>query len=160
MKKLILPLTLTLLGFAGIASTASAQRYDDRVDGRYEDRVDGRYEGPRISVDLGGRDRGDRGDWGNRGGRTAADLARLNREVRIVREEIRDAGGGGRRVRAQYSEVLRATERLNAAYRRGIARGWEIRRGADDVRERLSLIRRELRFRDARRGGDWRGDWR
>ena len=134
MKKLILPLTIALLGFAGFANTASAQRYDERE-------AEATYDGPRVSIDLGrGRDRG-------RGERTAYDLDRLNREVRITREEIRDAGGGGRRVRAMYSQVLRSTDRLNFEYRRGTMRGWEVRRRADEIRSRLAVIRRELRFR-------------
>ncbi|HEX8618665.1 MAG TPA: hypothetical protein VF911_13865 [Thermoanaerobaculia bacterium] len=135
MKKLILPLTIALLGFAGFANTASAQRYDERD-------VEANYDGPRVSIDLGrGRDRG---------GRAAYDLDRLNREVRIMREEIRAAGGGGRRVRAMYSQVLRSTDRLNFEYRRGVIRGWEVRRRADDIRGRLSVIRRELRYRGFR----------
>jgi Ni/Co efflux regulator RcnB len=143
MKKLILPLTLALLGFAGFANTASAQRYPERE-------VEGAYDGPRVSVDL------DRGrDWDrdrdrDRGGRSAYDLDRLNREVRIMREEIRAAGGGGRRVRAMYSQVLRSTDRLNFEYRRGAIRGWEVRRRGDEIRSRLSVIRRELRFRGVR----------
>jgi hypothetical protein len=149
MKKLILPLTIALLGFAGFANTASAQRYDDRYDERD---VETRYEGPRVSIDL-GRGRNDDRDFDRdrgRGGRAAYDLDRLNREVRLVREEIRDAGGGGRRVRAMYSQVLRSTDRLNFEFRRGAIRGWEVRRRADDIRGRLGVIRRELRFRGYR----------
>ena len=143
MKKLILPLLLMLLGFTGFASSASAQRYEERTDERT---VETRYDGPRITIS---RDRD-----GDRGGRGAYELERLNREVRQVRDEMRQSAGGGRHVRARFYRVMRATDRLNYQFRRG-ARSWEIRRGADAIRDELQQLRRELHFRGPRRG-DWR----
>ena len=136
MKKLLLSLSIAAIGLSGFAASASAQRYQERL-------VEARIDGPRISIGRG------------RDGRTAEDLRRLNREVQIVRHEIRSAGLAGRRVRGDFFRVMRATERLNEQYRRGDARGWEIRRRADGIRSELHQIRRELRFRTLRPVG-WR----
>jgi hypothetical protein len=170
MKKLILSLSIVAAGFTGFAATASAQRYQEPV-------IEARVEGPRISIGRGyerdergyvgrGYDRDDRGyehdehgsQRGSGRGRAAAarDLNRLNYEVRLVRDEIRAAGGGGPRVRAMYRDVLRGTDRLNANFERQSRPPWEIRRRADELRGQLNFIRRELRYRDIRRGDDWR----
>jgi hypothetical protein len=158
MKKLILSLSIVAAGFTGFAPTASAQRYQEPV-------IEARVEGPRISIGR-GYDRDERGyeydergsdrGWGRGRGAVARDLNRLNNEVRLVREEIRAAGGGGPRVRAMYRDVLRGTDRLNANFERQSRPPWEIRRRADELRGQLNFIRRELRYRDIRRGDDWR----
>ena len=161
MKKLILSLSILAAGFAGFASTASAQRYAEPV-------IEARVEGPRISIGRGDdgrydrgydgydRDRGDERGWGRGGGGIARDLQRLNYEVRQMREEIRAAGGGGPRVRAMYRDVLRGTDRLNANFEERSRPPWEIRRRADELRGQLNVIRRELRYGGVRRHDDWR----
>jgi hypothetical protein len=165
MKKLILSLSIVAAGFTGFASTASAQRYAEPA-------IEARVDGPRISIGRPGgreydrgydrgydgydRERGDERGWGRGRGAVAQDLNRLNYEVRLVREEIRAAGGGGPRVRAMYRDVLRGTDRLNAQFERRSRAPWEIRRRADELRGYLNLIRRELRYGGVRRGDDWR----
>ena len=147
MKKLILTLSLAAVGFTGFAATASAQRYQEAV-------VEGRYDGPRISIGRGEDPRWHRGGRGRAA--IASELGRLNREVRIVREEIREAGGGGRRARAMFHDISRGTERLNAQFERGTRSPSEIRHRIEELRSQLHQVRRELRFRGIRRGGDWR----
>ena len=148
MKKLILTLSIVAIGFTGLAATASAQRYQEEAV------IEGRFEGPRISIGRGDDPRWQRGGRGRAA--VASDLNRLNREVRIVREEIREAGGGGRRVRAMFHDVYRGTERLNAQFDRGTRSPWEIRHRIEELRDLLDEVRRELRYRGVRRGGDWR----
>ncbi len=134
MKKLIVSFSVVLLGLTAFASTASAQRIEARIDG------------PAIVVE--------RGRGGYRDGRLANDIERLNREVRRTREDIRLAGGGGRRIRAEFQRVNIATSRLNEQFRRGIGERWELRRRADQIRVELDRIQQRLRNRDDRR--DWR----
>jgi len=143
MKKLILSFSLMLLGFTGISINASAQGYDPRVDVS------------RLAVDESRTYRGDR-DWDRdndrRNSRVAYDLDRLNREVRQVRAVI-NSRGVGPRLRERFRGVLRATDYLNAQFRRGNMRGWEIRRRGDAIRADLDRIRQELRARRIGVGG-------
>jgi len=132
MKKLILPLSLVVLGLTAMTPIASAQRYEATV----------RAPQPAIVVTRGVP------------GRAAADLDRLNRQVREVRHEIR-ALGGGRRIRYQFERVVRATDFLNSEFRRGNMRGRELRLRADEVRAELNRIRRDLRFRNDGPRGSW-----
>jgi hypothetical protein len=148
MKKLILSLSIAAVGVTGLPSTASAQRYDERP------LIEARVDGPRISIGRGDDDRG--GGWGRGRAAVAHDLNRLNREVRQVSHEIRAAGGGGPRVRVMFRDVVRRTERLNDRFERRAGNPWEIRRRAEELRDQLQEIRRELRYRGIRRGGDWR----
>lgn len=143
MKKLILPLSLVLLGFTTIATTASAQRYDAEVRYEGEQRFEGeeRYEGRRGRAQIvvqRGRD-----------GRLGYDLERLNRQLRIVRGDLR-AYGAGRRIRAEYYQIARETERLNYQFRRAPRRGWEMRRRVEQLRSDLFRLQQEVR---SRRGG-------
>ena len=143
MKKLILPLSLFLLGFTGFATTASAQRYEARVEGPRIDgpRLDGpRLDGPRIVLQEG------------RDGRLANDLNRLNRQLRIVRGDLRGYGAG-RRIRSEFFQIERAADRLNSQFRQGIGRRGEIRRQTDQLRYSLDRLQQELRSRAVRRGG-------
>ncbi len=136
MKKLTLALSLALLASAGLSTTATAQRYDARIEVPGVVNVDREYG------------RGGRGDWGGRGewgGRTRRDLDRLNYEVRQVRMEIGNLRDG--RIRERFYRVRRATDRLNYAFEERAMPGWEIRRRADDIRDQLDWIRRELRMR-------------
>lgn len=123
MKKLILPFTFVLLGLTGFAATTSAQVYEARV------------VGPRLTI----RD-------GRGGGRLASDVERLNREVRRVREEIR-ALDGGRRVRAEFAQVVRATDQVNFRFRTGRYDRGEIRSRIDGLRADLERIQDRLRRR-------------
>ena len=145
MKKLILSLSIAAVGFTGIASTASAQRYAE------EPTIEARVDGPRISIS-----RGDDRGWGRGRGAIAQDLHRLNREVRQMSFEIRSAGGGSPRVRAMFRDVQRGTDRLNGQFERRSRAPWEIRRRADELRGFMQQIRRELRYGGVRRDRDWR----
>lgn len=138
MKKLTLALSIALLASAACATNASAQRYDARIDVA-------RTVDPEREFRRGG-------DWGRR---TRAELDRLEYEVRQVRAEIGNLRDG--RIRERFHRVRRATDRLNYAFDRGMARGWEVRRRADEIRAELWAIRRELRARyGGGRGGPWR----
>ena len=59
-------------------------------------------DGPRISIGAHARLRP---RWGRGRGAVAEDLNRLNRELGKCVDEIRAAGGGGRRVRAMFQDV-------------------------------------------------------
>lgn len=139
MKKLTLALSLALLASASLATKASAQRYDTRID------VPGV-----IRVER-GDDRRFRGDWE---GRTRRDLDRLNYEVRQVRLEIGNLRDW--RIRERFHRVRREADRLNYAFERRVMPGWEIRRRADEIRLDLNWIRRELRMRYSGPRGGWR----
>jgi hypothetical protein len=132
MKKLTLALSLALLAGFG-ATTATAQRYDARVDIP-------RIANPDREVDV--RDERGRGDWGRR---SRYELERLNAEVVQVRREIGNLRDG--RIRERFSRVRRATDRLNYAFENRMIRGWEVNRRADEIRSELNVIRRELRAR-------------
>ena len=132
MKKLILPISLILLGLAAAPLDASAQRYE--------------APSARVAVNVGPA-------WGGRVyGTVSAEMDRLNRELRIVRAEIRNAGRRGRLVRGQFEQVARSTDRLNAQFARRSANPYEIRRRASALRHELDQIRRDLRVRH----GGWR----
>jgi hypothetical protein len=145
MKKLILSFSLALLAFAGVATNASAQRYDPRVDVS------------RLAVDEARVYRGghDERDWRGGEGRAIAELERLNAEVRQVRALIGDSRSVSQRIRDRYRRVKESTESLNYQFRRGNIRGWEVRRRAEEIRLDLERIRRELRTRHIGIGG-WR----
>ncbi len=134
MKKIALSLSLIAVGLTGFTAAASAQRYDDR---------------PSISIPVPrvvARE--------IRGNRVARELDELNYEVRRVRLEIRAAGGGGRRIRYEFDRVVRATDQLNAGFRRGVYGRREVRVRAQQIRAELYRIQRDLRVRGSRRG--WR----
>ncbi|MBA2269361.1 MAG: hypothetical protein H0W20_02035 [Chthoniobacterales bacterium] len=135
MKKIARSLSLIAVGLAGFTANASAQRpYDDR---------------PSISIPVPrvvARE--------IRDNRVARELDELNYEVRRVRLEIRAAGGGGRRIRYEFHRVVRATDRLNAGFRRGVYGRREVRVRAQQIRAELYRIQRDLRVRGSRRG--WR----
>ena len=126
MKKLALILTVAAAGLTMFASDASAQRIVVETPG----------------VALGLRDRG-----GDR--RIGYDLARLNREVRQLRHELRSYRGG-RRMWHRYERVQRASERLNYEYDRRAASPWQIRRRIEQVRGEIYDIRGDLRDRGGR----------
>ncbi len=126
MKKLILPLSLVLLGFAALTNNASAQRYDTRID------VPRLVAQPSIRV--------------ARDNRVADELDDLNRAVRRVRLQIREFGGG-RRLRYEFERVARASDQLNYAFRRGTLSRREIRSRIQRVRYELDRVRQELRAR-------------
>jgi hypothetical protein len=142
MKTLTITLAAALFSSAALAPNASAQW--PRAGGRTE-----------VVIERGERfERGDyreRDSEGWRGGRRDArvgfEIERLYRDVLEVREEIRMAGGGGRRIRAQFHRVIRPTEILREQYRRGAISGWEARRMVEELRSDLWQVRRELRVR-------------
>ena len=108
---------------------------------------DRRVDVARVAADEARAYRPDQDYW-NRGDgyrRAAYDLERLNREVRAVRLEIGDSRR--RHIRDRFHRVVRATEYLNAQFRRGNIRSWEVRRRADEIRGELEPIRRQLRRR-------------
>jgi hypothetical protein len=151
MKTLTITLAAALLGSAALAPNASAQW--PRSGGRTEIIVERgeRYERDgydRDGYDRDGEFRG-RGDWrgGRRDARIGFEIERLYRDVLDVREEIRNMGGGGRRIRAQFHRVIRPTEILRERYRRGAISGWEARRMVEELRSDLWQVRRELRVR-------------
>jgi len=131
MEKLILPLTIAVLGCAAFTDTASAQRIV--------------VESPVARALVGGP----------RDGRLANDLARLNAEVRQVRYEIRTSGIRGRRIRYDFDRVTRATERLNYEFERRLSDRFVLRRRIGQVRAELYRIRMELRERTSGPRG-WR----
>lgn len=136
MKRSATYLALVLLGVGGFATGASAQRYYDR---------------PAIAIEVPGvRVREGRGE------RAAFELDRLNRDVRQVRHEIREYGGGGRRIRYKFDRVIRATDQLNYGFRRGVYRPREVRYRAEEIRQELREIQRELRYRERGDRRVWR----
>lgn len=133
MKKIAISLSLVALGLTGFTATASAQRYNDR---------------PGISVQVPrpvAR--------AIRDNRAERELDQLNLEIRRVRQQIRVAGGGGRRIRAEFDRVIRAADQLNAGFRRGVYRPRQVRGRVQQIRGELNRIQRDLRVRDDRR---WR----
>ena len=145
MKRLTITLSAALLSLTAMAGNVSAQGYDRRVDAA------------RVAVAEGRAYRSERDNW-NRGDgdrRASQDLDRLNREVREVRVAIGDSHRTGQRIRDRFRRVLTATEHLNARFRRGDIRGWEVRRRADEIRGDLERVRRDLRRRHIGLGG-WR----
>lgn len=145
MNKFTFPLSIASLLTAVAVNTASAQRYDDRAT------ISVPIPGVRIE-ERGRDDRDGRGE-----GRAGYEIERLRGEVRQVRLEI--GGSQDRRIRYQFSRVLRATEQLNSEYRRGTIRGWEVRRRAEEIRADLYRVQREVRERGGR-GRDRDHDWR
>ena len=137
MKKIALSLSLIAVGLTAFTSTASAQRY-------YNDRPSIGLRVPRV-VAREFRDH-----------RVSRELDELSHEVRRVRQEIRYAGGGGRRIRSQFDRVIRATDQLNVGYRRGVYGPGEVRMRIQQIRRELYRIERELRVR----GGGGRRSWR
>ncbi len=154
MKKLSLSFSLIVLGIAGFASNSSAQmRPSDTGASIYVEQGRGSYDGRDQSDNGNGyaersryHDENNRVDErGERDRRLGFDVDQVNRELRQVREEIRNSSiGGGRHVRASFHEVMIQTDRMNAEYRRGRG-GWGLRRRLDEIRARLSAVRRELR---------------
>lgn len=140
MKRSATYLALVLLGVGGFATGASAQRYYDR---------------PAISVELPGVRA-----YSRRDDRAARELSRLTRDVRQVRHEIREYGGGGRRIRAKFDRVVRATDQLNYGFRRGVYRPREVWYRAEQIRSELREIQRELRYRERGDRRVWRERWR
>ena len=124
MKKLALILTVAAAGLSMFATEASAQRIV--------------VETPGGRVVAGGRG-GDR--------RVGYDLARLNREIRQARFEVRAFRGEGRRIRYRLARVERAADRLNYEYDRRMSSPWQVRRRIEQVRAELYDIRRDLRVR-------------
>ncbi len=127
MRKVVLPFAVALLGFAALPINALAQGNDSRID------VASLLTRPSIQ------------DYPFPDNRVRDDVNRLNWEVRRVRLQIRASGGGGRRIRYQFDRVMRATEELNDAFRRGTLTRREIRSRAQRIRFRLEPIQRELR---------------
>lgn len=139
MNKFTFSLSIASLLTAVAVNTASAQRYDDRAT---------------ISVPIPGVRIEERGRDGRGEARAGYEIERLRGEVRQVRLEI--GGSQDRRIRYQFSRVLRATEQLNSEYRRGTIRGWEVRRRAEEIRADLYRVQREVRERGRNRDHDWR----
>ena len=132
MKKIAISLSLVALCLTGLTTTASAQRYDDR---------------PGISIPVPrpiAR--------AIRDNRAERELEKLNIEIRRVRQEIRVAGGGGRRIRYDFDRVIRAADQLNAGFRRGVYGPREVRGRIQQIRGELYRIQRDLRVRGDRRG--------
>ena len=141
MKTLTITLSATLLALAAMTGNASAQSNDRRVDAA------------RFAADEGRTYRTDNWNRGDGDSRAANDLDRLNREVRAVRSAIENSRSPGRRIRDRFHRVVQETDRLNAQFRRGNIRGWEVRRRADEIRSDLDRIRRDLRGRHIGIGG-------
>ena len=127
MKKLALILTVAAAGLTIFASDASAQRIVVETPGG------------RLGIGERGGDR-----------RVGYDLARLNREVRQLRFEIRAYRGEGRRIRWRYERVERAAERLSYEYDRRISSPWQIRRRIEQLRSEIYDIRGDMRDRGDR----------
>ena len=139
MQKIIPLLSLVLLNCTGVATNASAQRFDSRIEVAEQAR---QYRPDREI-------REDRAEWEYRGGRDrrlGRAVDQLRREVRQVREQIRLSGGGGRRIRYQFSRVVRATEQIENEFRRG-ENPSRIRRHIEQTRSELYRVQSELRGR-------------
>jgi hypothetical protein len=153
MKTLTITLAAALLGSAALAPNASAQwprsgGYTEVVIERGARSDRGNYYDREYDHRDGDGWRGRNDDWrGGRRARIGFEIERLYREVLDVREEIRNAGGGGRRMRAQFHRVIRPTEILRERYRRGQISGWEAQEMVEDLRADLWRVRRELRVR-------------
>lgn len=132
MNKTIIGLSLALLGAGSFVTTASAQRYDARIDVPAVVNADRDYD----------RDRGFRGggDWERR---VREDLARLNGEIAQMRREIGDSRNG--RIRDRFHAIRERADRLNATFAQHRMRGDEVRRRIGDIRGQLDALRREMR---------------
>jgi hypothetical protein len=135
MKKAALSLTIAALGLTAFATSASAQRYDERTT----------VSIPVPSVVV--RD----GRGGDR--RAGYDLERLNQEVRRLRPRVFGFGGG--RMRYEFARISRAADQLNNRYQRGGYNGWRLRREIEDVRAQVARLEADLRTRGDRPRG-WR----
>ncbi|MDQ2919522.1 MAG: hypothetical protein M3R10_06560 [Verrucomicrobiota bacterium] len=136
MKKIILLNSLAIFAFV---FSASAQRDEARVDSA------------RAAIDETRQYRGDsefRADRDFQRGRVRADYAinRLNRDVRDLRYELRNARTG-QRIRDRFERLKGDTDRLTALYRRNRLRSWEVIRRAEDLRADAGRIRAMLRGR-------------
>jgi hypothetical protein len=131
MKTLKLTTSTLLLALTAFAGTASAQNNERRVDAA------------RGAAEEGRNYRHESDDWNHVERRTAYIIDRLNRDVRELRLEI--GNYKGQYIRDRFHRVVKATEYLNAQFRRGELRGWDARRRADEIEDELERVRREFR---------------
>ena len=127
MKNFIVTISLAALIAGGMATNASAQRYDPRIDtARLFDESRTRAPGNEIWRDE---------------NRLAAELDQLGGDASRLRKDLR---GADRPLRRRFDGAKEKLDRLNTRFRRGGNRR-DVWRDAEKLRAEFSAIRAELK---------------
>ena len=144
MKRLTLTLSLYGVALAALVTPAFAQGNAPRVDAA------------RFAVEANREYRGDREfqydrEFSRQNARTAATIDQLNRDVRRLRVQLREARAG-RRLWARFNTLSRGADRVTVAYKYRHVQHWEARRRANELLDEVIRIRTIIRTR----GLEWR----